>query len=611
MAFKEITPLQINDKEFLIASTIERCPKVMMLRELMMNALEAASSAAEDSRQIELRTVEYHGTPKLSIWNAGPGMDGHELHEMCDLASSIRKQKSLDGNFGMGAKVASLPSNKLGMRYRSCKNGRVHEVILCQRAGEYGRLRRRADDGTFHEVVDVTDGAKSAGENLSHDWTEVVLLGNRSKQNTARDPYDGNPECDAQWLATYLYHRFYRFPDRVKVSLNPGTHKLGDGVRQFQPISDRIAAGVFDRAETVQTSEGVTIHYVYDGPYAKMPSHNRSISGAVQSTVSVGAVVYKNEMYDVRKGRAWTLDAPLFGIPFGARHISIHIELPDDYPVRPEGYRQFLRYTGGEQNQVFDTDFALLVAKYRPTWLIELIKSFAPDAPSHDDIRDELQKLLDELNVRRTMPRTIESGSLAVTPRDGAASASARKGDEGQFNDGNQNRYDDLSIVPSGSQKADIWKNRERAPVIIGLRTEEEIEEKQIKERAARYYDNGQLFVNMLYPSLAQMREQLEQEYADAADVDQMRNLAQQLAEETMILRVGRAVVYALAKQSNKEWNSEAMARALAPESLSLAADDFRDALQSARRKMGKTFRVTRNPLERLLKEVTSLTNVR
>jgi hypothetical protein len=43
MSFKEITPLQISDKEFLIASTIERCPKVMMLRELMMNAIEATA----------------------------------------------------------------------------------------------------------------------------------------------------------------------------------------------------------------------------------------------------------------------------------------------------------------------------------------------------------------------------------------------------------------------------------------------------------------------------------------------------------------------------------------------------------------------------------------
>ena len=387
--------------------------------------------------------------------------------------------------------------------------------------------------------------------------------------------------------------------------MQSGTHKLGEGIRNFLTIPERVASGAFDWVETVDTQEGVKIHYIYDGPYAKMPSHNRSISGAIQSDVSTCAIVFKNEMYDVRKGRNWTLDAPIFGIPFGARHISIYIELPETFAVRPEGYRQFLRYTTGEQQQLYVTDFAMLVAKYRPDWLIDIIKSFAPDAPSHDEIRNELQKLLDELNVRRSMPRIAINGTFSIAPREGPSTEPFRTGNGPISETEPREHHIDLSVVPSGALRADIWKNRERAPVIIDLRTEEEIEEKQIKERAARYYDNCQLFVNMLYPSIQQMTEQLEKEYAEASDIDQMRAIARQLAEETMIFRVGRAVVYALAKQANKEWNSEAVAKALCPESLSLAADDYRDSLQSARRKMGKTFRITGNVVERPVNEMT------
>jgi len=152
-----VTPIEINDKAFLIASTIERCPKVMMLRELMMNAFEAAAAAPAGQRKVEVSAKPLQGAPKLTIWNTGPGMDSRELHEMCDLASSIGKRKSLDENFGMGAKVASLPSNRFGMRYRSCKAGIVSEVILCERDGVYGRLRRRCADGTYAEVIDVTE----------------------------------------------------------------------------------------------------------------------------------------------------------------------------------------------------------------------------------------------------------------------------------------------------------------------------------------------------------------------------------------------------------------------------------------------------------------------
>jgi hypothetical protein len=62
-----------------------------------------------------------------------------------------------------------------------------------------------------------------------------------------------------------------------------------------------------------------------------------------------------------------------------------------------------------------------------------------------------------------------------------------------------------------------------------------------------------------------------------------MRTLVKQHAERTIILGVGRTVVYALAKQLNKEWDQKAIDVAFSPESLSMEADDFADALQNIR----------------------------
>ena len=45
-----ITKLRVGDEDFLVASMIERCPKSMMLRELVKNALEAASLAKPGQR---------------------------------------------------------------------------------------------------------------------------------------------------------------------------------------------------------------------------------------------------------------------------------------------------------------------------------------------------------------------------------------------------------------------------------------------------------------------------------------------------------------------------------------------------------------------------------
>jgi hypothetical protein len=105
-------------------------------------------------------------------------------------------------------------------------------------------------------------------------------------------------------------------------------------------------------------------------------------------------------MYDVRRGKTWTFEAPIFGIPFGAKHISVHVELPDNYDVVPDGYRQFLRYAQGEQPNVSANDFAELVRENRPQWLIDIIHSLAPDSTSNEDIRNELQRLLNQLRVR-------------------------------------------------------------------------------------------------------------------------------------------------------------------------------------------------------------------
>jgi anti-sigma regulatory factor (Ser/Thr protein kinase) len=174
----QVSALRVADEEFLIASTIERCPKTMMIRELFMNAIEAATKQVIGEQIIDIKVKTLNGVPKLSIINTGPGMSDAELYHMCDIAASIGKEMGLDENFGMGAKVASLPSNKFGLRYRSSKEGVVSEVILCQRDGIYGRLRRENGD----EVIDVTESCKDDGYPAG-EWTEI-------------------PECPANGLQT-------------------------------------------------------------------------------------------------------------------------------------------------------------------------------------------------------------------------------------------------------------------------------------------------------------------------------------------------------------------------------------------------------------------------
>lgn len=586
---KQVTPIKIADIDFTVSRQIEQCPKTMMLRELAMNAIEAAAKAPAGRRIVEIKgkTISECGdTRKLTIWNTGPGMSSTELDHICDLAASLGKDMALEGNFGMGAKVASLPSNTLGMRYRSCRNGVVSQVVLGKREGIYGKVWIPIED-SFEEVVDVTEQvAQELEYRLDEDWTEVVLYGNRPDQDTVADPYDGDPKQDRQWITTYLYHRFYSLPEGVELNLHEGTHPR-DGRRQFKPIPER--ADAFGRVEAVDVGDGIRIHYLYDPAYQD-GGHNKSISGSLTSSVSTTAIVFRDEMYDVRKGRKWAADAPAFGIPFGARHISVHVELPDNFPVRHEPYRRFVQLTGGDQRQVVVEDFAELVFRNRPEWLIEIINSLAPkSSASTDDLRKELQDLLNQLRVKTKSPREAPEGLHLVD--DGGARGARPDHKDGSGGDSDRTPISptDLIFNPGGAKRADISKNLEQAPEIIPLRDPEQVEEKGITGKAARYVrETNQLFVNLTYSAVGAAQEDLSLRYATYEEPEIVHELARQWAERLVMGRVGYAVVYAQAKQLIREWTSDDVKKALEPESLSLAADGWRDAVSTAYRSISR-----------------------
>jgi hypothetical protein len=302
-------------------------------------------------------------------------------------------------------------------------------------------------------------------------------------------------------------------------------------------------------------------------------------------------------MYDVRKGRKWTQDAPRFGITFGGRHISVHIELPSTYPVRPDGYRQFLRYTAEQQSQVLATDFASLVLEHRPQWLIDIIRQEAPDNPNADDIQKELQNLLNELRMRRSDLRPVPQGEVGIARHSGPGMVPERVPDGGTRDDRRARaKPTDLTALPPGARRVSAFENREHAPKIIQLKTLEEVEERGFAGRAARYYrESNELFVNLLYPAVDKMRGVLEAEFADVVDdIELMRHLARIQAEKQLTLRVGRAVVFALAKRLDQDWDSNAVDKAMGPESLSLVAEDYTGSLQTARRSMGSRLRPNR-----------------
>lgn len=561
-----ITRLRVGDEAFLVAAMIERCPKSMMVRELLQNALEAAQSEPRGERRIELSALTVAGARKLAIWNVGRGLTADELYRMCDIAASINKETGLDANFGMGAKVASLPSNQHGLRYRSCRDGVVHEVMLGKRDGIYGRVHQPGPDGRPTEIVEATAAAQAEGRDTARDWTEVVLLGNRPDQDTVADPYDGHPRSPANWLIEAIAGRYFRFPAGTAVTLLPGARPGLAMARTIRSAGRRIAA--LAHHERVALPNGIAIHYAYDPPNPDRPTLNLSQASGPENAEGFAAVVFRDEIYSPLRGAHWRREAPSFGIATGARHVSLLIELPAQYPAQIEGYREFLRYRGGIQRPLRLLDFATMAAENQPDWLKEILAANSPSATLVVDVRFAMEELLRDLGVTRLRPaRPMPAPSAAPAPASAAAPASPG-----------------ASQPPTQAEddpKAPPMTAYETAPEVFLLRDPAEIADGGLTHRAACYYpESHQLHINLTYPAVAALARLL----AGAEQDEAIAPAAVEVAERFTVMRVGRAVVHALAKRGRpREWNETQLKTLLSPESLTLAADDVHAGLTDAR----------------------------
>jgi len=550
-----VTRLRVKDEDFLVAAMIERCPKTMMIRELVKNALEAAETAPEGERRVELSAVPVDGVPKLAIWNTGRGLTGPELYRMCDIAASIRKETGLDRNFGMGAKVASLPSNQAGLRYRSARKGTVQEVMMGKYDGTYGRLLRPGARGVPTEVVIATAEAEAEGRSATGEWTEVMLFGNRPEQNTVTDPYDGNPRSAPFWLVEAVRLRFFRFPAGTEIVFRKGVARLAED-RKATSLAERLAA--LPRYEAVRTPEGITIHYAFN-PALLSPEANAAQS-VWEGGEGMAGIVYRDELYSVVSGAAWLREAPSFGISFLARAITVVVELPDDFPVLSDAYREFLRHQTSRQEQVRVQDTAALVTHHQPAWLTSLMAEAVPRADYVDEVLAEMRDMLEKLGVARRRPGRGFGNLARPAPPPGG--------------------------LPAEPRPVRI----ETTPTIMLLRDPAEIADRGLTYRAATYYaETHQLHVNLQYPIVTEAAQALAATAPLDLDIEGVQIAARMAAERAMVSRIARALVHSFAKRGRpREWSEGNLRVLISPEALTLAADDLAPAWEDATQAFAK-----------------------
>ena len=548
-----------------------------------MNAIEAAARVSGE-KIVHWTSGMYWGARKAVIWNTGPGMDAAELKDATDLACKINKSLGLDENFGVGAKVSSLANNKLGMRFRSCKGGKVSEVLLGYDQDEklYVRFRRQLQNGIAETIIDVTEAAIKEGRKVDFDWTEVMLLGDSERQDTAARPF-ANSMTEKAHVATALYRRFYRLPQGVKVRLDPIYHRF-DGTRTLVPVGQR--TDKFARAERVVVPElNITIHFLHDPAVSDKSGMRMSSSNALGSSTTTCCLVHKDEMYSVMTGNEWSAVAPRLGIPFGSKELCVHIEVADD-DARPSQYRErLISPTTGED--IVPLDFAICVRERMPEWVKEVIRNASPRrTENYNDLERELQRLLNKYKVKVTGRRIDDQGERSSEEKGqelgGGGNGGRGGGGAGAGMRNTRRRFHD---APEGATVTALYDIYEKPPKITVLVTPDEVREKGLKGRAAEFIvETGDLFVNGLYEAVDRTVADVEPEFVGQAEPERVREFVTSAARRALAFRVGKATVFALAKRANEDWGETALTIAFSKESLSIAADNYDESLSIVKR---------------------------
>lgn len=217
--------VQITGASDWVNRMYEACGLYQWAREFAKNSLEAGATRIEFG--IEWQSVEKQGVYRRTVVDNGSGMDGRELLTFFStLGEGAKKIGGIHDNFGVGAKIASLPWNPNGLVVISYKDNQAAmiQIVLEPESNDYELVEFEVAGGRsavidpaaidWSAVGDI-DWSALRPEWLKENGTIVVLLGSDSYPDTVM----GNPAAGEQaikGLSVYLNSRFW---DLAKVEM--------------------------------------------------------------------------------------------------------------------------------------------------------------------------------------------------------------------------------------------------------------------------------------------------------------------------------------------------------------------------------------------------------
>lgn len=420
----------------------EACGNYQWAREFLKNSLEANATKVDFG--IEWQAVERFGIYRRTICDNGIGMTADELNEFFStLGLGSKVIGGIHENFGVGAKIASLPWNPEGLVVISFRDRKASmiKIVLNPETNDYELVEFETPSGVTC-VLDPTDPKIDWGDEVNWgavapDWvrehgTVVVLLGGEDYPDTVLGNAKAD-ERDIKGLSVYLNTRFWDLTSyEVRVT------ELRSEKKNSWPLSrddrddarrpnNRRVMGAMHFIKKIEAPSGkleatgsfniddervIAEWYLWSGDRPAIHSYAKK-GGYV-------AVRYKDELFELTSQKNIFR---AFGVVESKVQQNLTIVLepqlyhPQKSPwgVHPDQSRNRLIFTGGGEKGVSPpmADWGLEFSEEMPEAIRDAIKRARGEAAGTLDDEEYRKRLQDRFGARWTIRRQVIVGQKA------------------------------------------------------------------------------------------------------------------------------------------------------------------------------------------------------
>jgi len=651
--FENLNPLKTDETgtSFMVAKLGSDAGPMKQYRELTVNSFEAieallkliaAGQIVEPNYKPQIRIQydpfwEEKGWEKYCHIDNGIGMTGEELESLWSHLFRSTKLRTIDGNYGAGAKIATATFNPYGVEVRSWKDGIGHRIILRREdsgTGEssFGLHRFPLTDSEGNETgeyksaieIDDEDAGLMKAKEIDQHGTMVILLGKTEKDNTLIPEYvRGEKGRGKFWSIYFLNRTFFEIPHGIEMHTGAEPeYATGRGSRKVSGY--RVANEDNKTDGGVAPIHGANVHWWIlkgDTPEERKAIKVRTTqyypSMANAGSFSNFAMLYRGELYDFMIPPQASVMLKQFGIIAGWHNVALYVE--PTIPVVPNVTRTHLQLGINNNDPLPIEEWAAEFSQNLPPALAQHVQSHMPDGMVNVDeyVAEQVKRFAAGLPMRRPMAKQNgQTKALVEVPKGGHSGEAEQRlfhkeqnGDPDPEPDEREPRWRDPEAKSRTTRRQNLLFGTAKGGVpaqqlnaterMIRLSPKVSFHpatdrHDDMYERAGRYVQNqGVLFMNSAF---RHYRDHLD--YArsllapDATEDEEIAKYLISLVQSRYASQAALAVVTALHSFKNdRAWSPGAIEDMLSPQSLTLAVSDIRPVRDQITREIG------RNPL--------------